>query len=935
MRKLGSWRWAAVVLAAVGGVVLAQTQQIHQQGFEGRETLWLPAGKDADYQELDHRLTDARLTQQADERVHSGQRAEFIHISARAGSFIHYSYPLGKAPVTEDLSISLWVCGNRPGVQLSCRVILPRERDPQSAGEPLTVLLPGETYQLVNRWQALSIRQPVKALRDQLALLRASLKHDVSADGAYVDRLVLNVYTGPGDTKVWVDDLEAGPVVEEAAPAPRAGGQPVAIDRRASEVRLLGGQLMVSGQRFFMRGIRHTGTPLKVLHDAYFNTVMLDETTPQGLLEDAVNLGFWVVPTLASPYGPLRPGGPVEGQLTARETEFGRKVSRFLDTGAVLAWDLGGNLTLDHSPLVSRTAQLYRNADPMRPVAADISDGYRSYAGGMDVDALMVGAHRWPLLTGLELDDYREWLAQRRRLVPRKTFCWTWIQTHLPDWFTTLAYDHGSATRFDEPVGPQPEQIRLLAYAAVGCGYKGLGFWSDRFLADSHTGRDRLLGLALLNLELQMLEPLLVDVKEQPAEWIGTNRGDVKAAVLRSDRGVLVLPIWMGDGGQFVPGHGATPGLQITVPQVPADCQAWEVTPGRLQSYPCKRVLGGTQVTLHDFSLTSALVFTSDLGPTGLVVRFQEQQRRMRRLAAQWAHDLAEEELAKALKVQAELERLGRKLPDGEGLAQKARESLDRCKLYRRNGDSPAAYEAAQVSLQATRLLMRAHWDQAVRGLDAPVASPYATSFFTLPRHYQFVEEVRQLRAGDNVLRGGDFEAPADQTQPNWLIEDVPSLDAVDITARRVRDFPHGGGQCLMLKVAPKPSQTAPPVLERTFVAIYSPAVHLEPGTIVKISAWIRVPGPITGSVDGALLYDSAGGEPLALRITKPQLTWKQVTLYRRVPPSGAINVVMAMTGVGTVYFDDVRIEPLTAGAAPGSPDVRGTLVNRPVGQRP
>ena len=63
---------------------------------------------------------------------------------------------------------------------------------------------------------------------------------------------------------------------------------------------------------------------------------------------------------------------------------------------------------------------------------------------------------------------------------------------------------------FAEPIGPQPEQIRLLTYTALGAGCRGLGFWSDRFLADSHTGRDRLLQLALLNQELQMLEPLLV-----------------------------------------------------------------------------------------------------------------------------------------------------------------------------------------------------------------------------------------------------------------------------------------------------------------------------------------------------------------------------------------------------------------------------------------
>ncbi len=40
---------------------------------------------------------------------------------------------------------------------------------------------------------------------------------------------------------------------------------------------------------------------------------------------------------------------------------------------------------------------------------------------------------------------------------------------------------------------------------------------------------------------------------------------------------------------------------------------------------------------------------------------------------------------------------------------------------------------------------------------------------------------------------------------------------------------------------------------------------------------------------------------------------WTKYTLYRRVPASGVVNVTMALTGLGTIYFDDVRIEPLTA----------------------
>ena len=91
----------------------------------------------------------------------------------------------------------------------------------------------------------------------------------------------------------------------------------------------------------------------------------------------------------------------------------------------------------------------------------------------------------------------------------------------------------------------------------------------------------------------------------------------------------------------------------------------------------------------------------------------------------------------------------------------------------------------------------------------------------------------------------------------------------------------------------------------------------------------MRVPAEIKASVDGAMFYDSAGDEPLSLRITGVT-PWKKFTFYRRVPASGEISVTLALTGLGYALFDDVRIEPLvapdslpTAGEQPGAPAPR------------
>ena len=937
LRLFGAAVLAAAVAAAVAVNVRSQQgQQTFEHGFESHDrtaTLWLPGKYDAKYKEIDHELTE--------ETAHTGQKCEVIHLQAEKGSFIYYTYPIGKAPIVDEFKASVWMKANRPGMQLLCRVVLPRERDPNNPEQPRTVLLPGEKYTLAGRWQQLNVYQTVKLLREQLQLLNEQLKSEqkqpVIAADAYIDRLFLNVYGGPGETKVWTDDLEVGPLLDVPAAVPdtTTPGKGLVVsptvNRRPNEVKLQEARLMVNGIPLFMRGIRHTGTPLKTLRQAGFNAVWLDETTPAGLIDEAANLGFWIVPTLAPPAVADARGSPVNAQLTAANRDaFVNKLTPFLRSEAVLAEDLGSNVQNENKALVFLMEQTYHSIDSSHPQAIDLVDGIDAIAPHFAPNSLMLGMHRWPLMTGLELTGYRDWLTQRRQLALEKrliSYCWTWIQTHLDDWYTTQVYDRAAANGFDEPVGPLAEQIRLLTYCAVCSGYRGLGFWSDRFLADSHAGRDRLLAIALLNQELQLLEPLLVSA-DAPT-WIDTANPNIKAAVFRIDnnKSVLVIPMWLGTGSQYVPAQGAATELKIVVPRVAGSAQAWEVSPGQVQALPTNRVVGGTEVTLHEFGLTAAIVFTSDLARDGLVAHFQERQRTMAPQAARWAYEQAVEELAKIEKVEAELEEMGVKyeLVDGQQLLAKSRSLLDASAKARRDLDYSEAYANAQRALRPLRILMRAQWARAVREFDdTPSASIYGVSFYTLPRFWKFAQELKHKKPGTNVLSNGDFEMPMAQQPPGWLLDSPQPLDPVVMSARRVDNVAKEGKQSLLLEIAPKPSQNPkePPrpllTLDRSYLAITSPTVTLPPGSWVKISGWMKIPQKISSSVDGALFFDSAAGEPFGVRLVD-KTDWKKITLYRQMPASGKINVSMVMTGIGHVYFDDIRIEPLVYAEGPAA----------------
>jgi len=922
----------ALISLAVAGIVigLAHAQSRHSDSFNGPDLEWQRGPANVPFTEEAHAVTD--------KSVHSFPTAEYVRIKAdptgQLNPWIRYEYATPVAPVSEDLTVGVWVRSSRPGVQLLARVVLPKERNPDNLNEPLTTLLRGETSSAGGGyWQPLKLRgdgrgTTLRLLKDEQQMLRARLQRDVNIADAYIDRVILNLYTGQGVTEVWIDDLEMGPVIEpkkEARPTGQmtalsksAASPPGAVNPGASSpvrpvpkavpkasavpVEFNRGQFRVDRKPFFFRAVRYTDTPVHALKLAGLNALFIDRADA-ALCDEAAREGLWLVPTIA-------PNG--DPAATAQ------LVTKFPADDAVLFWHLGDDRTAAQVDAVTRTVQAVRAADPQRPIAADVWDGVWGYSVNID----LVSAHRFPLMTSLSLTGYRDWLVQRK-LLARTPFFWTWVQTHLPDWYVNAVLPESAAGGFTGPIGPQPEQVRLLTYIALAAGCKGLGFWSDRFLADTHQGRDRLLCLALLNQEIQMLEPLLFGVVAGPSlnDWIDTSVPEVKAAVLRCERGVLVLPMWLGKGAQFCPGQSAANRLTLTVPQVPAGAQAWVVSPGEVTSLPIERIAGGTRVTLSEFDQTAAIVFTTDTSPTGIIVRWQEQSRRMVKLAAQYSYDLAKEEIAKVEKVEAELAQVAPITQAAELLA-RARQSLQDAQAKWNADDFRGAYKDSQRALRPLRILMRAHWDQANKSLgpDAPAtASPYATSYFTLPKHWQLRRELETSPPGGNVLSDGDFERPGPipagwqpaRLTPDDVVGEVKVADAE----------PHGGRRCLMLQVRPKPAtgpnpSRPPEALEPTFVGVVSPAVKLPAGTLVRVSAWVKVPNPILASPDGVLFFDSVGGEPLAARIVGPTLVdqkpgWQRVTLFRRVPQTGVMQVTAALTGIGTVYFDDLKIEPL------------------------
>ncbi|QDU61352.1 hypothetical protein Pan216_22080 [Planctomycetes bacterium Pan216] len=898
-------------IAILGAFVShASAQQIHRETFEGKETQMRLGITDGQVRLLEHGLVS--------DIAHSGNQAERFKVRLSSGRFAYIELLPPKALVFEELQISAWVYSDRPGTRLEARVVLPKEVDPET-GKPLTTLLPGDAYEVTDRWRRLQIRRPDLLLRKQQQLLQAERGRNVDVSDAFVDQIVFNVHTGVGDVDVRIDDVNIGPIVlrpglaemrgdksvpivlrDEKGQVPKVHRPQVASDQDRKRVRILHDRLLVGDRPFFMRGIRRTDAPLSTLSDAGLNTVLMDWPINSELMNDAQKRGLQVLPVL-----PITSASRAtlvsanQGQVALKSNDG--LIDLEFDSRE-MAYLLGRGLDREEEPTVASVVRTIRSQDPIkgRPITADVSNAMRSYTRDLD----MVGAHRYPLMTSLDLNAYRKWLLERKHLGRPGTLYWTEIQTHVPKEYAELIYGHDLSQPFQVPIGPAPGQIKAMTYHALAAGYRGLVFSSDKALSEAAQGRARMLQIALLNLELTLIEPFLAG--GNPPIPAKTSHPEVGATSFRHQRGTLVVPYWRGGNSQYVLGQAALANLQVMVENAPEAAQVFQVSLAEIRSLKRRKDLGGIRVTVPEFDIASLVVLSTE---QGLFQHYQELIHQVLPHAADWSKELAEIELAETERINVQLESSDQRLEKNIGTLHEARDRLEACRQAYERRDFRQTVSEARRCLRLTRLVRQVHWHMAIHGLDSPVADPYAVSFFTLPESRRFRAGLQQAQFGDNLLPSGDFETQGNLDALGWRYK-ATGDDRVDVQALLVGSAQEGK-QALELRVVGKldaERELPVAVAEHLRVELVSPPVSVRRGQVVRITGQVRLPAGVAGSVDGAMMWDSLGGESLARRVTHSP-NWTSFTLLRPVNRDTDVRLHLAMTGLGAVQFDNLNIQ--------------------------
>ncbi len=915
--KKGATRAIAIRLSIIAVICLtspvirlgphaAWGQSAWHEGHEGTETSWQEAGGNANYKIELHKLSS--------DQAHTGNGCEHLRVSGGGGTYVYFSHAVDCPLVIPELLPTVWIKSDRAGLQIVARVVLPRTEDPRT-GSPITTLVRGTSYTQVGRWQQLHINQIPLLLNRAMRVLRMQMGPKVDGREAFVDRVLINVYGGPGKTNVWIDDLNiAGhvkrppttsepttppkPIAKSPQPLLPEGADGTTLQDGSSinnRIELVGSVLQVDGHPVFPLAIQYRGESLTGIKQLGFNTVWLDHPANREFLGEADRLGLWIV--CPPPYLP-------EQHTAVDRTAPAKRIGP--QYRAVLAWDMGVGTSEDDLELMRRWARQVRAADlpSHRPLICRPETNLRGFS--RFVDLLMVS--HCPLGTSLELNDYGTWIRQRSRLArPGKSF-WSSVQTQ-----PALTLEHQWAVLGKQHSLPPllgSEQIRLMAYTAIAAGSRGLLFDSRSSLdATDAATRARASILELLNLELKLIRPWVSAARV--ATTISSSQPAVSGAVLRLKRSRLLLPIWTGRGAQFVPGQSAAKTISFIVPGVPDSHRAYEISPGGISPVRHqKRVTSGMLVTLDEFSLSRPILLTADRQVTAALIRRARTPHLARRSA-----ELYRRLAARKLQVVEDVDRRLSAQPavwKTDNNLKLARKHLQACDAMIAQGDHQAACVEAQRAMRMLRILERTNWLTATKGLQTPVASPATTCFSTIPWHWELTRRTRGWQLGMNRLPVGDFEDISSMISAGWKHMQHKS-PGVAAAAEVVPQAAHSGRSGLRLTAIAEEPQQTPALVESPPIWLSSPPLDVEAGTLIRIQGWVQVPKTITGSVDGLLIFDSLSGEPMAERIGKT-VGWQPFTLYRVATQSGQMTVTFALSGLGEAWLDDISVQTLGPG---------------------
>ncbi len=789
---------------------------------------------------------------------------EIIDTSFEQGTKVYLTRAIDPCVIIDDLKASLKILSAESGMRIGFRVVFPRSAHP-ATHDPITVVLLGTPNEGKGRWSTSTIAAVPTQFEERVRYLKTKFGAGIDLQDAYIDAVVLSVYTNPGTIRMKVDDLRIDGMVSPTSPRRQertmiGGHQNPATLPVQEQLRTL--------QATVPRWILHQGESLHHLKSLGFTAIITNNPNDPLIAEQSLGSQMGVI---------ARPPDLVPTEELANNYRH------------IQGWLLGTTLdrsNLDSSRIVA--SRLTRFPQWLaRPIVGEAMEMFGQYSRMSDSLAIPV-----PLPTRIRSASEAAQIMQTdlRPLAGRSSPLVS-IVTQMPDeWFVqktianrTLRVNASSTFDYDLL------QVRLQFYRSMMQGARGFIFRSASPLdAGDLTSQKRGEGYASINMEIDLLMPW---IQAGQSSWrtIPTDSPNHTATVLETPKSQLVIIIASGPMDQICSVAPATERLRVTLPVSGQMRSVYRITHGELELMRPEQTPGGWQVVIENPAMVEQIVSAADAMPL-TYLRDKLSQPEVTTGLVSSRIDMS----AQAIEL-AQLSMNSQRVPANDPRWEeiKRAESLQRSSMILlRRSNIPQAMKSADQALLIAQRVVRSSWDEATSQFGAFQNTPLLASPLSLPIHWEFIRLLAGRNAQNIPVPGIPFRDTAQLYESQWqvdrrLIENVQSdcfvgaigpdgLPTLVITARSMQGQPISSGY------------------GGAVMRVSSPPISAPAGAMIHVEGLVRIQSPAGETQSGLLVSDSLGGESLGQLISSAdtsQYEWRRFDLIRFVTEDRAMRV--------------------------------------------
>ncbi len=830
---------------------------------------------------------------------HTGQTSEAIEINAGQGTYIHVIYPIRPAALIPELTGEVFMRAATSGLRVGFRVVLPESMHP-ATGSATTLVVMGDANTGAGKWSQVRIVDVVPKFEAALRIASSQRGYTLDPANAYVDAVVLDMYNGPGSTRLQIDDLAVDGLVDATRLANNAlanrqlpngsTGAMAAIDIPTQVQRI---------QRSVPRWVQYRDEGPEWLASLGINGLLVDADYDSSLIDRARQSNLKLI------------APPPTNSAAAATIADGQTISSWYLSAAAAYADLDRTqqATVATGSLPDRLAH---------PRFVEAMEAYSLYSRMAEIVALPIplpaainSRKQADEILASQLTQLNGRSLPIASIVMEPSSYWT-IQSDLA---RQQFLQVGSFTP-DTAVSVDLLQARLNVARCVGLGMKGFLFRSTNPL-DSGRQLDmsRANAMQALNAEIELLRPWIEN--GQPPQSVRNLNNDLFSGVsIGTDRSSLII---LATNGSFDPIAAVSPNeskLEFILPRKNTGERAYRISHGSMESIALSTRPEGWGISIADPSIIEYIVMTSDPAAAGYL---QNATARYAQATMTNRLEIAGQYLTL---VQATLHNEGIAANDDRWRSvRQAEAALRTASSYQARGDLSRAIKSCETSIIASLQEVRSSWMRAVADFEDPRSASLLCNALGLPEHWQLHRLTQRRRWETHVVPGGELNDLQQLIATGWT-HDQRRTDRIEHHFQIVSGVGEDGSAAMQISARGLQGEIIPGGFAGSTMRVRTPELPTVEARLVRLAGRVRIDRASNQPQAGLLVYDSAGdelsGSALGVPIEANGVkvgSWQTFELFRLAVPGRPMRLCMELRGdvaatIDAITMDSIVINP-------------------------